>query len=461
MKQVVIVGAGMGGLAAALRLARAGHRVRLFEARPSAGGLAGGFEAVGLRFDAGPYVLLDRPGLQWAFETLAVELPALQRVEHVYDVLAPGAPVEIHADVERTAAGLERAWPGSGARYRAFVDSVAATYRRLRPLLLRPRPGPLALLGNGGWREIPFLLRSLDAVLGAARLPAAVTDALAIWTHVAGQQRREAPSPMAFVAALIHDPGAFVPAGGIDAVPRALAAAAIEAGVEIEYATRVTRIRCAGGVACGVETAAGCFHAADAVVSNANGVGTYLGLVQPTPVRLRAALERLPLQSPGVCAYLGARRWPGGAYLRFRLDADTGCRLLVHGGAVAPATDGWFPARLIAPLDHARAQALGRGGQHEVLERLLDEAWWREGLGEVRVIGRRVPAEWGAEYLLYRDSMNPVMTARLMRSGRLAHRSPYVRRLYLAGSATHPGQWVSFCAISGILAADLVGADLR
>ena len=51
-------------------------------------------------------------------------------------------------------------------------------------------------------------------------------------------------------------------------------------------------------------------------------------------------------------------------------------------------------------------------------------------------------------------------TARFMRAGRLAHRSPFVDRLYLAGSATHPGQWVSFCAISGVLAADRALEDL-
>jgi phytoene dehydrogenase-like protein len=49
--------------------------------------------------------------------------------------------------------------------------------------------------------------------------------------------------------------------------------------------------------------------------------------------------------------------------------------------------------------------------------------------------------------------MNPVMTARMMRQGRIAHKSPIVEGLYFAGSSTHPGQWVSFCAISGILAA--------
>lgn len=56
--------------------------------------------------------------------------------------------------------------------------------------------------------------------------------------------------------------------------------------------------------------------------------------------------------------------------------------------------------------------------------------------------------------------MNPVMTAQFMREGRLAHRSPHCRGLYLAGSATHPGQWVSFCAVSGILAAKLLLEDL-
>jgi phytoene dehydrogenase-like protein len=55
--------------------------------------------------------------------------------------------------------------------------------------------------------------------------------------------------------------------------------------------------------------------------------------------------------------------------------------------------------------------------------------------------------------------MNPVMTARFMRQGRLSHRSPWLRGLYLAGSSTHPGQWVSFCAISGVLAADRVVED--
>ena len=76
------------------------------------------------------------------------------------------------------------------------------------------------------------------------------------------------------------------------------------------------------------------------------------------------------------------------------------------------------------------------------------------------MLDARTPADWAVACHLYRESMNPVMTSHLMRTGRLAHRSPYLDGLYLSGSATHPGQWVSFCAISGILAADRLIEDL-
>jgi phytoene dehydrogenase-like protein len=55
--------------------------------------------------------------------------------------------------------------------------------------------------------------------------------------------------------------------------------------------------------------------------------------------------------------------------------------------------------------------------------------------------------------------MNVVMTTFEMRRGRIAHRSPDAPGLYLAGSSTHPGQWISFCATSGVLAAEALLED--
>src|SRR5262249_55941470 len=116
-------------------------------------------------------------------------------------------------------------------------------------------------------------------------------------------------------------------------------------------------------------------------------------------------------------------------YLRFHLPGGGElCRLLIRPAALVPECirDGWQPARLLGPMAHTRAQQGGPSGQREYLERLLAESWWREGVADFRVLSMRIPAEWGAQYHLYRDSMNPVMTAKFMRAGRLAHRSPYV-----------------------------------
>src|SRR5437868_14615148 len=131
-RRVVIIGAGMGGLAAALRLAQQGLSVRVIEARPETGGLASAFEKDGFVFDAGPYILLDRPGLEWAFRSLGLELAehvTLRRIEEVYEVAgADGARIAFHADLQRTAEGFETRWPGSGARYATFVATAGRVY---------------------------------------------------------------------------------------------------------------------------------------------------------------------------------------------------------------------------------------------------------------------------------------------------------------------------------------------
>jgi phytoene desaturase len=468
IRRVVIIGAGMGGLAAALRLAQQGLSVRVIEARSEAGGLASAFEKDGFVFDAGPYILLDRPGLEWAFHALGLELAehvTLRRINDVYEVLSSqGAAVHFYADAKRTAAGIDAQWPGSGRRYERFVAEMKSTHKSLSPLLHVSRPGPANLLGIGAFTRIPFLLKSLGSILARTNLPQPVIEAIAIWTQIAGQQMDAAPSPLAFVPALIHSVGAFYPVEGIGSIPRTLTTVAAKAGVEFQYGTTVRRIVSEKGRVQGIETIQDEFVPADAIVSNYNGIGTYLEMLCDTPPAARENLNRLLLQSPGACAYLAVRGEIKPPYLRFQLPGKGElCRLFVRPTVMAPELkkNGWAPARLISPMRYETAEALSVAEQRDYLERLLAESWWREGLEEFRVLATRVPSEWGTQYNLYRNSMNPVMTAGFMRAGRLAHKSPYARGLYLAGSSTHPGQWVSFCAISGILAANDLLADMN
>ncbi len=469
-RRVVIIGAGIGGLTSAIRLAQDGCQVTIIEARQSAGGLASGFELEGFRFDAGPYVLLDRPGLEWAFRQLSLDPNdhlQLQRIPNVLEVDTGSLQsVTIYDSLEKTAAGFESRWPGTGDIYRRFIDRTTAIYQRLQPLQWTSHPTLPDIVRSGAWRDLPFVLRSLGSILKSSRLPEPVVQALGIWTHVAGQLAGAAPSPLALVASVIHRVGACYPNGGIGMIPEVLFKAATQAGVEFRFNTKVRRIRCKNKAVTGVEVDSETLPA-NAVVSNA-GLATYSALLDDDGQvalsdRTRRYFKHLPLQSPGVCAYLAVKGKQGTSYLRFRLrDELDGCRLLITPGVIDPALerDGWYPARLIAPMAHTRAELGGEAGQREFLHRVVEkEHWWRELFDDARVLQTRIPVEWGSHFHLHNNSMNPVMTSRFMLTGRVAHRSPWIRNLYLAGSVTHPGQWVSFCAVSGILAADCLLAD--
>lgn len=425
--RVAVIGSGIGGLAAAIRVAAAGHDVTIYEARADTGGLAGAVEAGGLTFDAGPYVLLDRPGLEWAFSRLRVAIPPLDRLDDiVYEVSwTDGESVRIYADIDRTAREL-------GPSYPHFVALMAKRYAQLAPMLRVSRPGLLTIERHGALGAVPFLLQSLAAIMKRSGLPPRAIEALTIWTHIAGQSLATAPSPMAFVPALIHEHGAWVPRGGTSEIARALRDAAASRGVRFRFGARVMAIVAGHGIRIGDE-----LIEADAVISNHSAVGTYVDLLDTTPPRKRERLSRLPLQSPGSCAYMRITPSTSLPYLRFRLGGNFPCRVLVARGETA---------RLILP-------------NSDSLDAALAEPWWRDGIVHADVLLRRTPRQWGSEYTLYRDSMNIVMTKAQMRRGRIGHRSPDARGLYLAGSSTHPGQWISFCAISGVLAAEALIED--
>lgn len=451
----VVIGAGMGGLAAAIALARKGREVTVVEARDGPGGLAAGLELEGRPYDGGPYILLDQPGLAWAFERLGLDLAEhvdLVRLDEVYRVRTPHGTIRVHRDLEATADGLERTFPGAGKPYVAFVREMAEAYAKLAPLQRGPRPRPWFLLREGRWRHAPFLLRPLGRVLDRTGLPGPVKDALGIWTHIAGQPLAEAPSPLAFVPAIVHTVGAYTARGGIGRIPEALEREARRLGVVFRYGATVERIPRSGRRAEGV-VVDGELVRAEQIFSNAPAVATLTRLVDPPDPALSARLNALPLQSPGIGAWMSVRETGDDlAFLEFLLPGnDEKVRLRVLPGVVDETRRG--TARLVHPVDHGWATAAGEPGQRDRLRQILEEPWWREGLDDVRVLATRVPVEWGRSHHLWRDSMNPVMTAAFMRQGRIPHHGLLADNLHLVGSATHPGQWVSFCAISGVVAA--------
>jgi phytoene dehydrogenase-like protein len=471
---VLVIGAGVGGLAAAIALAQRGVDVEVLEGSPRTGGLAGpvalpGPDGADAVVDGGPYVLLDPLGLRAACAALGIDDDALD-LRRIDDLLVcegdDGPPVHLWHDLDRTVEDIESHEPGQGLRYRAFVDAMRAVYAALAPLQRRSRPSPWSLVRAGAVRHAPFLLRSLGAVARRAQLSPALTRAVGIWTHVAGQSLATAPSILALVGAIVHGTGAYVPRGGLWRIPQLLEQRARAAGVRVRTHARVARIDVDDGVVRGVTLAHGEHLPATRVVSNAAGVATLSTLLAASPHAAR--VRALPLQGPGVAAFgtmaAGDDDADDGAYLRFaiRPDALLPCLAVVRphkAGVDVAVPPGRLHVRVVAPVAHAQAQQRSLAEQEALLSRVVDDPWVRARAPGLRVHTSLVPRRYGERTLLHDDSMNPVMTARFMRQGRLPHRLDRPRGLYLVGSATHPGQWVSFCMISGVLGAGALLQD--
>lgn len=450
--RVAIVGAGIGALAAALKLAKAGAEVTVYEGSETAGGLAKGVTVKGESFDAGPYVLLDQPGLKWAFEELDLNFDSLHlhRIHNVYSVQSEKRKIELFSDLNQTADQL-----GSEAQqYREFVGTTYRKYQQVFPYTFM-KPNPWKLLRDGKWGLLPFLTNSLGQVMNQHQLSPSLQDTLGIWTHIAAQSLNKAPSPMAFVPGLIHHVGAYYPAKGISAIPELLYQACKQQKVNFRFQSRVEQIVVKNGRVSGLQLESGELVPAEHVISNSSAIGTYVNLIKETPSSFVQKIKAFPLQSPGICVFLKIKGNPSGSYVKFQLEKEVPkCKSLIVPNIVLNHEPGeWKTARLVFPLPHSLTQEMTATDYTNIIAAVLEEEWWKDGILDYEVLGYHTPESWGKQYLLYEQSMNPVMTAKFMRMGRMQHKSPYFKGLYFCGSSTHPGQWVSFCAISGILTA--------
>lgn len=456
MKRVAIVGAGVGGLSAALKLSQMGFIVDIYEARSSAGGLASSIEIDGLPFDVGPYIFLDREGLEWSYSQLGLCLEKEMNLIHlqkVYKMMDPKNPLKMFSSLQETFNNFDALLPGQGEKYLNFIEKTHNTYSRLKKLQHLPHPNFFTLLKNARIQDGFFLLKSLKQVFDQFEFQASLQEFLGIWTHIAGQPIERSPSPMAFVPSLIHKRGSFYPREGIGRYSQVLERECLKNNVNFHFNAPIEKIVNRGRRATGLHLKNGEKVEANIIVSNYNGIGTYNELLDDSSYAKK--LKKLSLQSPGLCLYLKCRGPKPEFYLHFHKKEA------MHVFVSDPRQNSseWWPARVHIPMPHAKAQSMTAQQQQEMINQEIHNPWFHSLVDDFSVLHTRTPKSWGQDFNLYRDSMNPVMTAQFMRQGRIPHRSQVFKGLYLVGSSTHPGQWVSFCSISGILTAQLIGED--
>lgn len=299
--RVVVVGAGLAGLSAAMRLAGAGRQVTLLERESVPGGRAGQVVIDGptgtYHFDNGPTVLTMPDLIADCFDALGEDMTDwldLRPVEPLYRAFyADGSSLDVHADTERMVEEItSKISPREAAGFRRYVDFVSRLYRyEMRDFIDRNIDTPLDLL-------TPNLAR-LVALGGFRRLAPRVADFLddprtqrvySFQSLYAGVAPQDALAIYAVIAYMDSVAGVFTAAGGMHAIPEAMAAACVKHGVEIHYDTTVTRVEHDGRRASGVSTADGQFFAADTVVLNPDLPVAYadlMGKAHPRASRLR------------------------------------------------------------------------------------------------------------------------------------------------------------------------------
>ncbi len=239
--RVVIVGAGLGGLACALHLAATGREVTVLERESVPGGRAGRLSIGGYEFDTGPTVLTMPDLLAEALAAVGEEHGRLARPDPARPGLPGALPRRLdprrhrrhRPDGRRDLPGLR---PARGRRLPALRRLRRAAVAPAAGRLHRPQHGPprdlltgnlLRLLGTGGFRRLDTKIAQFFAD------PAHPAGLLASSPCTPGSRRTRRSRSTRSSPTSTRSPGVYFPRGGIHAVPLALAGAAEKHGVTL------------------------------------------------------------------------------------------------------------------------------------------------------------------------------------------------------------------------------------
>jgi phytoene desaturase len=498
--QVVVVGAGMGGLAVAARLATLGHQVTVCEQSGDVGGKLGWFERDGFAFDTGPSLLTLPAVYRDLFVKTGtalegeVDLVPVDPVCHYR--FADGIELDLpNASRAGVTAALDAAFgPGAGADWARFMDRAGQIWDATRgPFLESALDGVRGLLRES--RKVADLRtiapwRSLRGLgHGYLRDPhlRMLLDRYATYT---GSDPRRAPAALATVPYVEQTFGAWYVRGGLRQLGLALHQRVLDRRAVVRTHSRVEAIETSGGKVSGVRLAGGGSLPADVVVSDADARSLYADLVAPPSNRapLRQ-LDKATASLSGFVLMLALRgRTPGLAHHTVLFPAsyddefDSVFGTGQHRGRPRPAPDptvyiaapddaamrpdddheSWFVlvnAPRHRPQDPSGvdwdAPGLAQGYADDVLAVLAargidvrDRLLWKE----IRTPADLERATGSVGGSIYGSSSNGARAAFL----RPANRSP-LPGLFLVGGSAHPGGGLPLVGMSAAIVADLVG----
>lgn len=274
-KRVTIIGAGLGGLSAAIHLRSAGFDVTIYETNSQVGGRANKIDSNGFTFDTGPS-LLNYP---WVFEQLFAaagrsfkeEVPLIPVDPSVKFFWRNGKHLTLSSQFSPFLRELERFEKDAGPKLCRFFKSSAEQYRIVfDKLVTKNADNPLQWFGNLALSEISklSLFRSLNGELKKYFKSPNVREALGSYAMYLGGSPFDLPGVFSILPYGELAYGLWLPKGGMYALVEKIQKLAEDIGVEIHCSVPVQRIEAVNGKCKGIVTSDGTFHPYDIVVSN-------------------------------------------------------------------------------------------------------------------------------------------------------------------------------------------------
>lgn len=468
-KNVVIVGAGPGGLASSILLAAAGLRVTVLERLPRVGGRTSAYETDGFRFDTGPTFFLYPRVLREIFSAAGHELDnevELLRLDPQYRlVFGAGGQIDATPDVAEMERQVAAIAPRDAANLRRFLADNRIKLDAFRPVLESPFLSWRDTLSRDMLRKLPALRPwlSLDQDLGRYFSDPRIRLAFSFQSKYLGMSPFRCPSLFSILSFIEYEYGVFHPIGGCSSVMEAMARVARRVGVDVRLGEPVEELVFAGRKATAARTRRGLYEA-DAVVINADFARAMRRLV---PDRLRRRwkdrqIARRRFSCSTFMLYLGIdgiyselphhtiyvaedyRRNLDDIERRHVLSADPS--FYVQNASVSDPTlaPKWKSTLyVLVPVTHQHPN-VDWSRERERFRALALSQLKKIGLADVerRILTERIitPADWQDQFEVHRGAtFNLAHNFRQMLHLRPRNRFEDLESVYLVGGGTHPG----------------------
>ncbi len=469
-RRVIVIGAGPGGLAAALQLNHAGADVTLLEARSEVGGRCSTIRANGFTFDTGPTFYLYPRILKEIFESIGRkiedEIP-MKRIDPQYRIsFGAGGHLDGTPNLQAMDSQIRALSPEDAGAVFRYIQANRVKLDRFRPILESPFNSFLDLLRPSLAAAAPHLKpwRSLGHDLERYFKDPRLVIAFSFQAKYLGMSPFRCPSLFSILSFLEYEFGIYHPYGGCGRVSERMAEIGVENGCELRTNEPVVKLHFRGRRVTAVETEQGVYEA-DAVVINADFAHAMRQLV-PNELRRRWTDERIEkkrFSCSTYMMYLGVEgAFPEQMHHTIHISKDyaknlyeieqskvlpTDPSIYVHNPSVtdpsmAPA--GKSSLYVLVPVPHLNPNTpwdtQQRDFYREVTLRKLEEFGFdgiRDRIEYEKIV---TPADWRDSFYVYRGAtFNLAHNLKQMLHRRPHNKFEDLEGVYLVGGGTHPG----------------------